>query len=194
MTILRPCDSWRQFEQRLENYLRMEMLARRRYIFRGHSDARWSLSTTLDRFVQQSGVSDPVAAQQMLLAEFAKEAVGIVDPRLATVERQMRLELLARHHGLPTTILDWTRSPYVAAFFAFGGLPASRAVELEKVAIWCLDLSLLDAGAAAGLAEVIEVLMIRSRSNPMPVPSSNRAFSCESTPALGRSKRWRAIT
>jgi FRG domain len=29
------------------------------------------------------------------------------------------LMIYLRHHGFPSPILDWTRSPYVAAFFAF---------------------------------------------------------------------------
>lgn len=38
-----------------------------------------------------------------------------------------------RHHGFPSPLLDWTMSPYVAAFFAFESKPPT---EEENVAIY----------------------------------------------------------
>jgi len=88
-----------------------------------------------------------------LLTEFQRESLGLHFDFGRPVDA-VQWELLGRHHGLPTTILDWTRSPYVAAFFAFSDPQTERS---NSVAVWALDLDVLVQASPQGIDVIDDV-------------------------------------
>lgn len=147
--IERRCDSWERFQLHLDDFFKKSPLERDRYIFRGQANAAWSLTSTLQRFIQGLAPSSdsvaPVAAsksiESQLLTNFRKAARGL-DAKFNDLGPE-QLQLLARHHGLPSAFMDWTRSPYVAAFFAMSDAALTRSQPPDEVAIWVLDLAMV---------------------------------------------------
>lgn len=86
------------------------------YWFRGHADINWDLMPLALRYPTLDERNKALG----LLVEFKRYAeIKLTNP--LGVEEQLKWVQLARHHGLPTRLLDWTRSAAIALYFACCG-------------------------------------------------------------------------
>ena len=137
--------SWRELQDELYAGAWHEELGRFRsdFAFRGEADDRNDLSTSLARL---GGAYAEVEGH--LLRNFRKYA-----RREAVPEDSLWNWLaLAKHHGLPTRLLDWTYSPYVALHF----LTASPGRFDVDGAVWCVDFVKANRRLPAPLRELLE--------------------------------------
>ncbi|HST34707.1 MAG TPA: FRG domain-containing protein [Solirubrobacteraceae bacterium] len=110
-----------------------------RFAFRGMADESWQLISSFDRRASSMELGERHAASERLLGLFVEECDDddSITPCPPDVDNQIAV---AQHHGLPTRALDWSDSPYVAAFFAYFGAPTVREHEAPTAAIWALNL------------------------------------------------------
>lgn len=111
----------------------------RRYIFRGQNN-RFRLRTAFHR----SGRADTTRYQDQDIPTLHRHLTSrtrhVFDLRVP--DQYGALMNLAQHHGFPTPLLDWTYSPFVAAFFAYRRVTPKEletATPDQKVRIFIFD-------------------------------------------------------
>jgi hypothetical protein len=129
------CETWSEFKD-----WATEMRKKRNgEWFRGHGSHEFPLTTTLHRLgrfrLERFLVLD--------LPKFSAQAEATLNRRFDLNDGKDYSTILGlgRHHGLPTPLIDWTASPYIAAFFAFSDAIENRDIRDKnaKVRIFALS-------------------------------------------------------
>lgn len=119
--------SWQEFS----NYIRQFS---ENWAFRGQANAAWVLNNAIERtdFIhQQNGI------EGQFVAEFQRGARNYLS-KDQTPEHLIEWLALMQHHGAPTRLLDLTKSPFIASYFAYEFAPEKEG---QYVALWCLNVT-----------------------------------------------------
>jgi len=103
------------------DYLYKEMMNYESYIWRGHRCSTWQLESTLDRMIRTSDLANTkhYDFRSKHLEQFIYASRGRRGSNPPPMVKENDWWAIGQHHGLATPLLDWTKSPFVAAYFAF---------------------------------------------------------------------------
>lgn len=125
-----PIHTWQEFIDRTA--------ALDGWAFRGERHAWAQLSSSLSRYFSEF-VPDAASwteREKRALRIFRRKAHNYLSNE-AVLQEELRTVALMQHHGAPTRLLDFTKSPFVAAFFALERAIGTSAVyALNTPALW----------------------------------------------------------
>lgn len=145
-------DHWDEFEHTVRQTIIEEISydSPRATIFRGQPNAEWHLRTTLERMIGKNMSAENyfnlIKRIQTKIETFANQWWEL--PDYEDFEKRMKSHCrmdeqsffymtYLRHFGFPSPLLDWTRSPFIAAYFAFRDVSNSA----ENIAIYMYSIS-----------------------------------------------------
>jgi hypothetical protein len=130
---------WQEFKQYIQKFSE-------NWAFRGQGNAEWILNNAIER---TNFITFFRGVEAQFLAEFQRGARNYLT-KDETPEHLIEWLALMQHHGAPTRLLDLTRSPFIAAYFAYEFChPAAD----HHIAIWCINVNYLRTRAVEILSE-----------------------------------------
>lgn len=129
--------TWQQFKNDYCNDLFKGEFEGGKYIFRGQADSEWDLVTSFDRVYSHVSNSNKKLIEEELINLFCVNCDRHIQSNHKFTQMDlMEKKSMAQHYGVPTRLLDWSYSPFIAAYFAFSTVNYNRLP--KYVAIWAL--------------------------------------------------------
>lgn len=150
--------SWQDYKAALPDLFGGVQPLMKRFVFRGQANADWPLTSSFDRAYVGDDLERETTYERYL------KFFRVLNRRLGKLLPADRDETgaVAQHYGMPTRLLDWSLSPYAAAFFAFYYAKVER-VDCTHVAVWAIDAK---AFPDAADPRHFQVVRPRSADNP----------------------------
>jgi hypothetical protein len=126
--------SWAQFKQNVDSLVTSKL----EWLFRGHSDSRWPLQSTWHRLIGTDVDFEVYPSIIRTVHDYVRTWTG------TSWDLENNADVLSflgyvRHHGFPTPLLDWSRSTYIAAYFAFSGVDTKNCGPSTSVSVFAFD-------------------------------------------------------
>jgi len=124
--------SWKQFKEFASDFPPDQL------VFRGQEkSASWRLRTHFHR----NGRYDLNKFRNTDIPQLYRATIQVSEHKFNMLDPDEvgSFYSLVQHHGYPTPLLDWSYSPYVAAFFAYSTLPKQHPHTDETVRIFVFD-------------------------------------------------------
>ena len=108
------------------------------YVFRGQSDADWGIQSTLERILGEHRGSDFARKFEDYSLDVFRSKYHIYSGSEHTPKSKLSWLSIMQHYGVPTRLIDFSTSPYIALYFA---LETYDPLSSKPLSIFCLDYS-----------------------------------------------------
>jgi hypothetical protein len=105
------------------------------FLFRGQANANWRLESSLERAVGASWSTAQAQKFEDYSIDQFQSKFHLYDKENTLPTSKLAWLSIMQHYGVPTRLIDFTESPYVALYFALEGFSAQSKSSLALYAI-----------------------------------------------------------